>query len=310
MNEIIELGRLEEVDIRNLWIHEQYDFSSWLAQEENIELINNIIGMTLTEINKEVYTGSYRCDLVAIDETTANKVIIENQLEATNHDHLGKIITYASGLDADVIVWIVKDAREEHKRAIEWLNNNMTEDISFFLLEIHAYRIGNSLPAPKFEVIEQPNIFVNSTKSSKKEELNKTLANRLEFWTEFNEVVTEKGTPFNTRKPSTDHWYDVAIGTSDAHICITLVNKDNRIGVELYIPNNKYLFDELIFNKDEIESKLGFPMRWDRLDKNKASRIIYYMPDFSFDNKDNHEELMSKIIEKVIVMRDVFKEYM
>lgn len=129
------LGRLEEVNIRELWIHEQYDFSNWVAKKENIELLNDTVGLTLTDLEKEVYVGSYRCDLVAMDETTGMKVIIENQLESTNHDHLGKIITYASGLDASVIIWIVKEAREEHKSAIEWLNNNMVKEISFFLLE-------------------------------------------------------------------------------------------------------------------------------------------------------------------------------
>lgn len=104
----IKLGRLEEVDVRKLWSHEQYDFSNWLAKDENIELLNEVLGLTLVDIEKEVFVGSYRCDLVASDETTGQKVIIENQLEASNHDHLGKIVTYASGLDANVIVWIVK----------------------------------------------------------------------------------------------------------------------------------------------------------------------------------------------------------
>ena len=99
----------------------------------------------MVDIEKEVYVGSYRCDLVASDETTAQRIIIENQLEQSNHDHLGKIVTYASGLDAKVIVWIVKEAREEHRSAIEWLNNNTNKDVNFFLIEIHAYKIGDSL---------------------------------------------------------------------------------------------------------------------------------------------------------------------
>ena len=113
----MKLGRMKEVDIRDLWKHEQYDFSNWLAKEENIEYLNDVLGLTLVNIDKEVYVGGYRCDLVAKDETSSTKVIIENQLEPTNHDHLGKIITYASGLGASVIVWIVKEAREEHRSA-------------------------------------------------------------------------------------------------------------------------------------------------------------------------------------------------
>ena len=115
----MEFGILKEIDVRELWKHEQHDFSNWLAREKNIELLNDALDLTLVDIDKEVYVGSYRCDLVAKDEMTGTKIIIENQLECSNHDHLGKIITYASGLDATVIVWIVKEAREEHRSAIE-----------------------------------------------------------------------------------------------------------------------------------------------------------------------------------------------
>ena len=135
----MELGFLEEVNVRELWKHEQYDFSNWLAKEKSMELLGDVLGLTLTDVDKEVYVGSYRCDLVAKDEATGIKVIIENQLEASNHDHLGKLITYASGLDASVVVWIVTQAREEHRSAIEWMNNNTYENVSFFLLELHAY---------------------------------------------------------------------------------------------------------------------------------------------------------------------------
>ena len=178
----MKLGKLEEVDIRELWKHEQYDFSEWLSKEENIEILGDEIGLTLTDIDKEVYVGSYRCDLVAYDETTGIKVIIENQLETTNHDHLGKIITYASGLDADVVIWIVKEAKEEHRSAVEWLNNKTTKDVSFFLIEIHAYQIGDSLPAPKFVLVEKPNDFLKMTSTNRGNgELSKSEADRLIF---------------------------------------------------------------------------------------------------------------------------------
>lgn len=193
----MKLGRMEEVDIRNLWKHEQYDFSNWLAKEENIEYLNDILGLTLVDIDKEVYVGGYRCDLVAKDETTNTKVIIENQLEPTNHDHLGKIITYASGLGASVIVWIVKEAREEHRSALEWLNNITSDAVNFFLIEIHAYKIGDSDPAPYFEVVEKPNDFTKSNKKSKSGvgEMNRSMSERFAFWTDFNDVLVAKGKP-------------------------------------------------------------------------------------------------------------------
>ena len=304
------IGKLKEVDIRELWKHEQYDFSEWLSKKENIENLNEILGLTLIDISKETYVGSYRCDLFAKDETTGIKVIIENQLETSNHDHLGKIITYASGLDAKVVVWIVKEAREEHRSAIEWLNNNTNNSVNFFLIEIHAYRIGESDPAPMFQVIEQPNDFIKNNKSSSRDEsMNKSQSQRLEFWNQFNNVIIERGKPFNVRKATTDHWYNVAIGTSDAHIDITLVNKDSLIGVELYITDNKELFDKLYERKEDIESELGFNLDWRRLDNSKASRIVYCIKGLNFDDHSNYNELMNKTIDLAVLMRSVFKKY-
>lgn len=267
----VKIGKLTEVDVRDLWKHEQYDFSNWLAKEENIKLLDDEIGLTLMDINKEVYIGSYRCDLVAKDETTGQIVIIENQLEATNHDHLGKIITYAAGLDAKTIIWIVKEAREEHKAAIEWLNNNSSEEIGFFLIELHAYKINDSLPAPMFKVVEKPNNFTKTSKQNYSDkELNRSQNERLMFWEEFNTVIVAKGKPFSVRKPTTDHWYDVAIGTSEAHLAINLVNKENKIVLELYILDNKKLFDHLYEDKEKIENTLQMNFSWERLDGKKS----------------------------------------
>ena len=306
----MKLGKLTEINVRDLWKHEQYDFSSWLAKEENIEELGNVIGLNLVDVNTEVYVGAYRCDLVARDETTGIKVIVENQLEATNHDHLGKIITYASGLDAKVVVWIVKEAREEHRSAVEWLNNNTLSDIAFFLIEIHAYKIGDSLPAAKFEMVEKPNDFIKNTKGSNTNgELNRTQAERLEFWEQFNTVVVEKGKPFSLRKASTDHWYDVALGITGIHISITLVNKSNIIGVEVYIDDDKALFDSLLEKKDVIEKQTGMAFCWERLDSKKASRIKYSIPGLDFDDHSNYHNLMVEVIDKVMTMRTVFKKY-
>lgn len=307
----MNIGKFVEVDIRDLWKHEQYDFSEWLSKEENIENLNDILGLTLVDISKEAYVGSYRCDIFAKDETTGTKVIIENQLEASNHDHLGKIITYASGLDAKVVVWIVKQAKEEHRSAIEWLNNNTNNELNFFLIELHAYKIDDSNPAPMFEVIEKPNGFIKNTKAiNNQDNLNKSQSERLEFWNKFNEVVEQNGKPFNIRKATTDHWYDVALGISEAHISINLVNKSSYVVIDVYINDNKELFDKLMDKKDIIESELGFKLVWDRLDNGKASRIKYRIKGLNFDDHSNYEELMKEIIDKVIIMRAVFKKYM
>ena len=308
----VTIGTLKEVDIRDLWKHEQYDFSNWLAEKENISYLNDILGLTLIDVNKEAYVGSYRCDLVAVDETDGTKVIIENQLKTSNHDHLGKIITYASGLDAQVVVWIVKQAREEHRSAIEWLNNSTNSHINFFLVEIHAYKIGDSDPAPKFEIIEQPNNFIKSAKntSSGRSEMNKSQGERLAFWNMFNDKIIARGKPFKTRKATTDHGYDIAIDNSNCHLRITLVNSESYIGLELYINNNKDIYDYLYNYKDNIEKKMEFCFEWHRLDDKKASRILYKLDGLNFDDHSNYPALMEEIIDKILKMKEVFSKYL
>ncbi len=304
------IGKLVEVDVRELWQHEQYDFSTWLSKEDNIEYLNDILGLTLVEVNTEVYVGPYRCDIVATDETSGTSVIIENQLESTNHDHLGKIITYASGLNAKVIVWIVTEAREEHRAAIEWLNNNTVNDINFFLIELHAYKIGDSASAPKFEVIEKPNDFVKKTNNQTSKSESRRYAERIYFWELFNEKVIHNGKPFNIRNANKVYWYDISIGSKDAHIAVGLINKNGYIVVELYINDNKELFDKLYENKNEIEKELGFVLDWKRLNDKKASSIRYYIKGLNFDDHSNYDILMEQVIDIAVKMRDTFKRYL
>lgn len=305
-----KLGKLKEVDIRKIWEHEQYDFSKWLSTEENIKDLGNTLNLSLTDIETEKFVGAYRCDILCKDELTGKTVLIENQLEKTNHDHLGKIITYASGLDASVVVWIVSSAKEEHASAVEWLNKHTDDDLSFFLIEIHVFTIGESAPALQFKVIEQPNDFAKKAKNmANSPELNKSQAKRLEFWNRFNEIVDERGKPFNKRKATTDHWYAVAIGSSDCHISVDLVNRDHKIRVGLWIPNNKNLFDQLYSHKKEIETIADLQFNWDRLDNKKASLICTYIRGLDFNNHSNYNDLINKSIDTVLLLKKAFSDF-
>ena len=307
----MKLGRLQEVDIRTVWKHEQYDFSKWLATEENIQELGDTLNLSLTDVETEKFVGNYRCDIICKDELTGKMVLIENQLEPTNHDHLGKIITYASGLDAAVVVWIVSSARDEHASAIEWLNKHTDDEISFFLLEVHAYKIGDSAPAPQFKIIEQPNDFVKTVKTvTQNANLNEARKYYLEFWSQFNDVLEQRGRPFNKRKASTDHWYNIAIGSSEAQLEIDLVNKENRIRIGMWISNNKDLFDSMQRRHEEIEAELGETLIWERLDGKKASRIFLYIPGLNFKVQDNYRQLMDTAIDMVVKMKKVFPKYM
>lgn len=306
----IKLGKLKEVDIRKVRQHEQYDFSAWLAKECNITELWEALNLSLTDIETEKFVGSYRCDILCKDEITGKTVLIENQLEPTNHDHLWKIITYASWLDASVVVWIVEEAREEHASAIEWLNKHTDDEVAFFLVEVHAYTIWNSEPAPMFKIIEQPNDFAKTAKSlSKKWELTEAETRRLEFWEKLNEVIDERWKPFNKHKAMRFHWYSVAVWTTQCHIDINLLNNEHRIRVWLWIPDNKELFDRLYENKNEIESKLWKQLEWDRKNNSRASMVSTYIDWLDFDKQDNYHELMNKIIDDVVPMRKIFPQY-
>lgn len=162
---MIELGMLEEItDLREVWPHEAHDFTPWLAK--NIGILGETLGIDIVIEETESAVGDFNVDIYATDAETNKKIIIENQLGDTDHDHLGKLITYASGKDADLVIWMVKKARPEHSAAIEWLNNHTDEGVGFILCEIKLYRIGNSEPAPKFEIVEQPNNWVKNVKAS------------------------------------------------------------------------------------------------------------------------------------------------
>lgn len=309
--ENIKLGKLKEVPLRKVWKHEQYAFSAWLADEENISELGEVLGLTLTDVETEKAVGNYRCDILCKDEITGKTVLIENQLEPTNHDHLGKIITYASGLDASVIVWIVESARDEHASAIEWLNKHTDGEISFFLIEVHAYQIGNSEPAPQFKIIEQPNDFVNNIKAIEKNStMNESMSQRLEFWTKLNEILIQKGEPFNKRKATTDHWYDVAMGSSKCHVSIELVNKNNLIRISIWVNENKAQYDNFFANKDAIEAGLGYSLEWNRNDSKKASRIYTSIPGLDFEDHSNYGDLIEKSIVKAVEFKKVFKNYL
>jgi len=169
------LGKITKTDLRTAWKNEEYDFSAWLSEPENLALLSEEIGIDIRLVKTEAEVGKFSLDILAEEEATGRKIIIENQLETTNHDHLGKIITYAAGYDADIIIWIFKEIREEHRQAIDWLNENTAEKIAFFAVKLELWQIDNSAPAPKFQVISSPNEWAKVLKQgSNKDELTDT----------------------------------------------------------------------------------------------------------------------------------------
>lgn len=268
------LGSIKKVELRNAWKHEALDFTNWLAEEENLRLLSDEVGIDIKLIQTEATVGRFNVDILAEEETTNHKIIIENQLETTNHDHLGKIITYASGIEAKTIIWVVKDAREEHRRAVDWLNENTVDDVLFFLVKIELWQIGDSPFAPKFELISSPNNWAKTIRQSVAGgAVSETKARQLEFWEQFRAYTEEKKSPLKIQKPSPQHWLNISVGSRHGHISLTLNSFDEAIRTELYIPDNKEVFEFLFKQKDAIEKELGMKLEWMELPGKKASRI-------------------------------------
>lgn len=308
---MVSLSRLREIkDLRTVWPHEALDFTPWLSQDDNITLLADAVGLDITVDETESSVGNFNVDIFATEMGTDRRIIIENQLEDTDHDHLGKLITYASGKSADIIIWVVKHAREEHKAAIEWLNNHTDENIGFFLCEIKLYRIGQSEPAVKFEVLEKPNDWVKEIK--KNEFSSETQQRRYEYWVAFQDRAfqdPEFSREFKRRKPSTDHWLDYSIGSSECYISVTQVRNKKQLTVGLYIPNNKDLYDSLEFHQEDINQEAGIPLSWHKLEGRKASKILAVREDVNFEDQDQCPRQFDWLMDTMLRMKAAFKKY-
>ncbi|MBD5113551.1 MAG: DUF4268 domain-containing protein [Ruminococcaceae bacterium] len=308
---MVNLGQLKEIkDLREVWLHEALDFTPWLAEEENISLLGDAVGLEITIDETESSVGDFNVDIFATETGTDRKIIIENQLEDTNHDHLGKLITYASGKSADIIIWVVKHAREEHKAAIEWLNNHTDDKIGFFLCEIKLYKIGDSEPAVKFEVVERPNDWAKEVKRNNSASPRRQAI--YDYWIAFNNYAFKNkdfSKSFNQRKPSFDHWMDFSIGSSGYHIGLSQIRSRDEISLELYISDDKELFKSLLEHKSEIEEKSGLVFDWRELPEKKASRILI-TKSVQFDEQNQWTAQFDWIMDTMIKMKAAFKKYL
>lgn len=303
------LGKLKKVELREAWKHEAINFTQWLAEEENLTLLGDEIGFEIKLLQTEAAVGSFNVDILAEEENSGRKIIIENQLEKTNHDHLGKIITYASGYDAQIVVWIVKDAREEHRQAVDWLNEHTDESIEFYLVQIELYQIGDSPYAPKFEIISKPNDWTKAVRSSTEgKEPSDTKIRQLEFWTQFKEFAKERQTKLHLQKSYPQHWTNISIGTSVAHVSLTIHSVENQFGVELYIPKDKELYQKLANHKEEIEAEIGERAIWMDLPNKKASRIRI-LRSGSFEDSNKWEDTFEWLISEAEKFQQVFPKY-
>ena len=238
------LGRLECVDLREIWTSEATDFTPWLARPDNLTVLGETLGIDLELEAQERAVGPFRADILCKDIGTDAWVLVENQLERTDHTHLGQLLTYASGLQAVTIVWIAARFTEEHRATLDWLNKITDESFRFFGLEVELWRIGYSPAAPKFNIVSKPNDWSKSVARAARNiddaELSETRITQLEYWTTFQDVLNQLDGPISgNRKPRPRSWIAHGVGRSGFSLSAAMLRQKNQIRAELYIAGNK-----------------------------------------------------------------------
>ena len=204
------LARLEPVPLRQAWSSESSDFTPWLAAEDNLKLLGDALGLDLERRSQEQPVGPYRADILCRETETNLQVVIENQIEDTDHTHLGQVLTYVAGLDAGILVWVARKFTEEHRAALDWLNEKASGNASFFGIEIELYRIGNSSPAPRFNIVSKPNDWSNRLKRTAGQGgLTPAKELQIKYWTAFNAALKSANSTLRLKDPGPNYYLDI-----------------------------------------------------------------------------------------------------
>jgi hypothetical protein len=303
------IGRLQRVPLREVWKHEALDFTTWLQQ--NYDLLNDVMDISLTNVEREQAAGSFSVDLVGEDED-GDTVIIENQLEKSDHDHLGKLLTYVSAFDAETGIWIVAEPRPEHVTAISWLNESTAA--SFYLIKMEAIRIEQtesdhlSPAAPLLTLIVGPSETSKEVGVKKKEWAEREIL-RHRFWGELLEKAKLRTTLHANISPGPETW--ISAGGGKSGLAFNYVINQHSARAELYIDRgdtqlNKSTFDTLYSAKDEIESRFGGPLEWQRLENKRASRVCS-MIELGGYRDDNWAEVHEEMIESMMRLEQAIR---
>lgn len=290
----IALGTLLQVSPRDVWLNEAHDFTPWLAQ--NLDLLGAALGIDLELVRMESSVGSYSCDIEALESGTGRRVVIENQLEQTDHGHLGQLLTYAAGLDAAVVIWISTKVRDEHREAIDFLNRHTREGLDFFAIALELVRIGDSQPAVVFRLAASPNAWAKSAAAPGSMQTSEKMNAYQSFFQPLMDELRETHYFTNAKAAQPQSWYAFSSGTTGVTYGVTFTNK-SELRVEFYIDvgsaaRNKAIFDHYNGIRSEIEIAAGNELKWDRLDGKKASRISVALPSRTIQHTAEEGALM------------------
>ena len=305
------IGKIERVEIGTVWPHEANDFTPWLAT--NLGLLGEELGMELELEGTEVPVGNFSLDILARDARSDAVVAIENQIASTDHAHLGQLLTYSAGRNAGIVVWIATEFREEHRAALDWLNEGTRDSLNFFGVEVQAVKIGDSLPAPLFRLAAAPNTWSKDVKESQVE-LTSTQEKYVQYWKPLLEDLRSKhGWNIGTRNKGSHYAAGAGLGSGKFGRTMRFT-WDGQARVELEIKSadkdwNKAAFDLLNESRTYIEEELG-PMRWERMDDAKMCRVAVSRPG-RIDNSDEElDQIRAWMIEHVNRFRCTFRPHL
>ena len=302
----MDLARLERLDLREVWPHEAQKFTPWLL--ENLELLNEATGLNLTGAEREQAAGAFSVDLVATDKE-GNRVVIENQLQRTDHDHLGKLITYLVAYDAKAAVWIVGEGRPEHVQAIAWLNEQA--DTRFYLVKVEAVRIADSPPAPLLTLIVGPSED-KATRRAVTDKLNERQQKNQEFWQELLERAKSRTSLHAAVSPSTDYWIAAGAGRTSMSFNYVIRSHSARVALVIGTPDaqkNLAVFEQLRAAKDQIERDFGEPLEWQRLEGKKACRICKNLDIGGIDDRDRWPDIQNAMIDAMVRLEKALRPH-
>ncbi|HEX9728627.1 MAG TPA: DUF4268 domain-containing protein [Gemmatimonadales bacterium] len=305
----VDLGELRKMDVRQLWPNEAADFSPWLATDENIRRLGSALRLELEVENTEVAVGPYSADIVARNSGTEAYVVIENQLGKTDHDHLGKVLTYAAALSAGALVWVAPEFTEEHRKAIDWLNDNSSGDVAFYGVQIELWQIDQSRPAVRFNVLARPaGATVRAAITKATGALSDTRKLQLEWWTAVRDALLAKKVVPSAQTPAPRYWYNVALGRSGIYLSNIADTDANRIGVRVYM-RNKYnaeaALQQLLEHKAEIEAGIGEPLAWNP-NPDAIDKVIALTRDADLTSREKWPEYIDWMVQMTDGFRRTF----
>ena len=272
------LGQLTNVDVRQQWPHEASDFTPWLADPENMSLLGKALGLELEAEGTEVAVGPYSADILARD-SVGEYVVIENQLNKTDHDHLGKSITYASVLGARTVIWVAPHFTDEHQKALDWLNDHTRDDLSFYGVQLELWSIDNSPPAVRFNVVSRPAEIVRQAAVSKSGKLSEARQLQLDWWTAFQAALLDNKIVASAAAPRPQYWFDVPLGRTGIFLSNTVNTYEGRLGVRVYFHGERWgdsALEQLSADREAIDQEIGKPLQWNPNPENKDKTIAIY----------------------------------